>query len=67
MDEIVIYEMGETQVPENWDYDYSVMRMRGLVLQWKNISIEILRELYIAKQKLSDKEVVKCKICLNNK
>jgi hypothetical protein len=53
MDEIVIYEMGETQIPEDWDYDYSVMRMRGLVLQWKNISIEILRELYIAKQKLS--------------
>jgi hypothetical protein len=53
MDEIVIYEMGETQVPEDWDYDYSVTRMRGLVLQWKNISIEILEELYIAKQKLS--------------
>jgi hypothetical protein len=53
MDEIVIYEMGETQIPEEWSYDTSVLKMRGLVVQWKNISIEILRELYIAKQKLS--------------
>ena len=53
MDEIVIYEMGETQIPEEWNYDTSVLKMRGLVVQWKNISIEILRELYIAKQKLT--------------
>lgn len=53
MDEIVIYEMGETQIPEEWSYDTSVLKMRGLVVQWKNISIEILRELYIAKQKLT--------------
>jgi hypothetical protein len=53
MDEIVIYEMGETQIPEEWSYDVSVLKMRGLVVQWKNISIEILRELYIAKQKLT--------------
>jgi hypothetical protein len=53
MDEIVIYEMGETQIPKNWDYENSVLKMKGLVFQWKNISIEILSELYIAREKLS--------------
>jgi hypothetical protein len=53
MDDIVIYEIGETQFPDDWDYNSSVERMRGLVFQWKNISVEILKELYIAREKLS--------------
>ena len=36
-----------------WDYDKSVKKVRQLVVNWKNISIEIMRELYIARQKLS--------------
>ena len=57
MDEIVIYEMGETQIPQEWSYENSVLKMRGLVLSWKNISIEILSELYIAREKLSSQGV----------
>jgi len=57
MDEIVIYEMGETQIPQEWSYEHSVLKMRGLVLSWKNISIEILSELYIAREKLSSQGV----------
>lgn len=57
MDEIVIYEMGETQIPQEWNYENSVLKMRGLVLSWKNISIEILSELYIAREKLSSQGV----------
>lgn len=53
MDDIIIYEMGETKIPKDWNYDVSVLKMRGLVLQWKNISIQILKELYIARHKLS--------------
>jgi hypothetical protein len=53
MDDIIIYEIGETSFPQNWDYNVSVERMRGLVFQWKNISVEILKELYIAREKLS--------------
>ena len=37
----------------DWDYDKSVKKVRQLVVNWKNISIEIMRELYIARQKLS--------------
>ena len=37
----------------DWDYDKSVKKVRQLVVNWKNVSIEILRELYIAHQKLS--------------
>jgi hypothetical protein len=57
MDEIIIYEMGETQIPNEWSYENSVSKMRGLVLSWKNISIEILSELYIAREKLSSQGV----------
>jgi len=57
MDEIIIYEMGETQIPQEWSYENSVLKMRGLVLSWKNISIEILSELYIAREKLSSQGV----------
>jgi hypothetical protein len=28
MDEIVIYEMGETQIPVEWSYDTSVLKMK---------------------------------------
>jgi hypothetical protein len=53
MDDLVIYELGETNIPHNWDYGASVEKMRGLVFQWKNISVEILKELYIARELLS--------------
>ena len=41
------------QVPTDWNYDKSVLKVQGLVVKWKNISVEILRELYIARQMLS--------------
>jgi len=53
MDDIVIYELGETTFPTDWDYTNSVEKMKGLVFQWKNLSVEILKELYIAREKLS--------------
>jgi len=36
-----------------WDYDQSVLKMRQLVIKWKNLSLEILRELHVAKVNLS--------------
>lgn len=58
MDEIVLFEMnGKPKVPKDWNYRKSVTKMKRLVLNWKNISIEILHELYIAKSKLSSQGV----------
>ena len=53
MDDIIIYELKNPSIPEEWDYKGSVKRMKRLVLNWKSISVEILTELYIAKSKLT--------------
>ena len=36
-----------------WDYDQSVQKMRQLVVKWKSLSLELLRELYLARMNLS--------------
>ena len=36
-----------------WHYDQSVQKMRQLVVNWKSLSLEILRELYLARMNLS--------------
>ena len=41
------------QLPTEWNYNKSVQKVQGLVIRWKNISVEILRELYVARQMLS--------------
>ena len=38
-----------------WDYDQSVQKMRQLVVKWKSLSLELLRELYLARLNLSDR------------
>ena len=40
-------------IDAEWDYDQSVVKMRQLVVRWKNLSLEMLRELYIARMNLS--------------
>ena len=52
MDEIVLYDMKSPKIPKDWNYKKSVTKMRKLVVSWKNISVEILQELHIAKTKL---------------
>jgi len=54
MDELVLLEMGsKPRLPKDWNYRKSVKKMKRLVLNWKNISVEILSELYVARVKLS--------------
>ena len=36
-----------------WNYDQSVQKMRQLVVKWKTLSLELLRELYLARMNLS--------------
>ena len=38
-----------------WNYDQSVQKMRQLVVKWKSLSLELLRELYLARMNLSDR------------
>ena len=46
MDEIVLYNMKAPKIPKDWNYKKSVIKMRKLVVNWKNISVEILQELH---------------------
>ena len=41
---------------ERWDYDSSVKKMRPLVRQWKKATIELVRELFLAKEYLTNQE-----------
>ena len=35
-----------------WDYDQSFRKMRQLVVKWKNLSLDILKELYLERTNL---------------
>ena len=37
-----------------WDYDQSFRKMRQLVVKWKNLSLDILQELYLERTNLSN-------------
>ncbi len=39
-------------IPEDWDYSESVKKERQIVWKWKNITIEMLHELWIAHELL---------------
>ena len=56
MEDIIISNYSLPSENSNWDYDKSIIKMKGLVLNWKNISVEILNELYIAKKKQKDEK-----------
>jgi len=54
MDELVLLKIdSKPRLPKNWNYRKSVKKMKRLVLNWRNISVEILNELYIARTQLS--------------
>ncbi len=42
-----------TKLPENWNYESSVSKVQQKIYKWKNLSVEILEELWIAREKLS--------------
>lgn len=41
---------------KRWNYDESVKKMRGIVKQWRSLTEETVRELYIAKEYLTNQE-----------
>lgn len=38
---------------QEWDYDASVNRVQPLIYKWKNLTVEVAQELYVAREKLS--------------
>jgi len=40
-------------LPDTWDYDNSVKKVSGLLVSWRNITADILMELWIAREILS--------------
>lgn len=57
MVDIILSKYKPPQKDSDWNYDSSVSKMKELVLTWKNISIEILDELYITKKNLKSQGV----------
>jgi len=40
------------EIPENWDYEDSINKMQPIVYKWKNITIGMASEIYIAREVL---------------
>jgi hypothetical protein len=38
-----------------WDYEQSVMKMRPLIVKWRTMTIDMLTELWEAREVLSDR------------
>lgn len=52
MKDLVVIEQ-LPQVPADWNYEESVARVRQVIYKWKNLTLELATELYIARQALS--------------
>lgn len=46
-------EIAVPEIPENWSYEDSIKKIKAFVYKWKNLTFEILRELWIAREILS--------------
>lgn len=40
-------------IPEDWDYDASVLEVKQVIYKWKNLTVELATELYIAREVLT--------------
>jgi len=43
MNELIKIE--KPQLPEKWDYDISVQKIKEIFANWKKVTIELIREL----------------------
>ena len=46
----------QPQLPVDWNYKESVKKVKQVVFKWKNLTIELAQELWVAREMLS-KEV----------
>lgn len=40
-------------LPDSWDYQESVKKMKGLIYKWKNLTRDVANELWVARENLS--------------
>ena len=61
MNELIVIEPTDVlpAIPEDWDYDTSVEKTKTFIYKWKNLSDDILEELWVAREKLSKDGVKK--------
>lgn len=52
MDEQLILKLQEPELPEKWNYDESISKVTGITYKWKDLTIELANELWIAREKL---------------
>ena len=57
MNELIELEKLETlpTLPDDWNYDTSVEKTKTFFYKWKNLTNDILEELWVAREKLSSK------------
>jgi len=53
--DLIKHEIGIPEIPEFWDYDSSVEKVRTLIYKWKNLTKELADELWNARKILSVK------------
>lgn len=53
MNELTAIEINRPSIPDEWSYEDSIGRIQPLIYKWKNLTIEVVRELYVAREKLS--------------
>jgi len=51
--ELIPVTLETPPIPTDWDYNQSVKKIRTFVYKWKNLTIEIANELWIAREILS--------------
>lgn len=47
-----LVKLKKPKLPLRWDYDESVGRVKGFIYKWRDLTIEIAQELWIAREKL---------------
>lgn len=52
MNELAL-KIEKPEFPENWDYEESVTMVKGITYKWKDLTIELANELFIAREMLS--------------
>ena len=50
---IIVSKLNPPTIPKDWNYDTSVKKTKQIIYKWKNLTEELAKELWIAREKLS--------------
>lgn len=51
--DFAVEELKKPSIPKKWTYAESVKKVKGFTYKWKHLTIEIAKELWVAREKLS--------------